>query len=65
MVNDLMDDPFKRKKLEFKLDALIRSAEETTIDDPKLKAMVKQLRQLYKTDNASFMFMMGMVIKEM
>ena len=55
-----MADPFRRKSLEFRLSALLRTAEETTFKDPKVRAMVDQLRRAYEDDQDGVMFMLGM-----
>lgn len=55
-----MSNSLERKRKEYRLAALLRSTEEKTLSNPKLKAMADQLRNSYQSDQAGFMNMMGM-----
>ncbi len=54
-----MNNSDHREKLEADLKKQIRSAEKEAINDPKLKSMIKQLRDIYHSDKDSFLFMLG------
>ncbi|MEW6238670.1 MAG: hypothetical protein AB1656_25070 [Candidatus Omnitrophota bacterium] len=49
-----------RSQLEAKLKAMLDKAEKIALNDPKLKNMVEQLRNIYLTDRQGFMFAMGL-----
>lgn len=55
-----MSNSLERKRKEYRLAALLRSTEEKTLSNPKLKAMADQLRNSYQSDQAGFLNMMGM-----
>ena len=54
-----MADSQQRKTIEEALQATIQNAQASVQSDPKMQAMVDQLRSLYREDREDFMFALG------